>query len=303
MAESRTAVGTTTGLHARHELRLAFERSVGGATAAFLAGLARGEVWGGRGADGVIRVPPHDGDEPASVADAGTLRAWSWVAAPAPDQPLNRPFAYGLIQLDGADTALLHVVDVEAEEVLSPGLRVRADWRTERSGSVRDIRAFVPGATAPPAPGDAPEVLRVESDRVMSYGFEPGIGLSRFYQALAEGRIEGGRCPVCDQVHVPPHTPCPACGSAATEIREVADTGVIESVTVVHLPVAGLGVELPFAWARIRVDGADVSFPHVVTDAALDDLHVGQRVKAVWASEGERPASWEAIRHFRPVDR
>jgi uncharacterized protein len=297
---------TTTPLRARHDLRLAFERGVGGAVAAFLAGLARGEVWGGRGADGVIRVPPHDGDEPVGVADAGTLRAWSWVATPAPDQPLDRAFAYGLIQLDGADTALLHVVDVEAEEVLSVGLRVRADWRTERSGSVLDIRAFVPGDTAPPAapaPGGTPGDLRVESERVVSYAFEPGIGLSRFYRALAEGRLEGGRCPVCDQVFVPPHTPCPACGSAAIEIHDVADAGVIESVTVVHLPVDGLDVEVPFAWARVRVEGADVSFPHLVVAAALDDLRVGQRVEAVWASEGDRPASWEAIRHFRPADR
>src|SRR5690606_30242740 len=140
-------------------------------------------------------------------------------------------------------------------------------------------------------------------DRVLRYTFEPGLVPSRFYQALAAGRIEGGRCPACDQVYVPPHERCPACG-AVLEPCAVADTGVIESVTVVHLPVPGLEVELPFAWARVRLDGAHVSFPHLVGDVpgGLEEVRVGQRVAAVWAPAGERPPSWEAIRHFRPVE-
>jgi uncharacterized OB-fold protein len=292
----------TSGLRASHTLDFAFERSVGGATAAFLSGLARGEILGSRSADGRVAVPPIDGAELVRVADVGVVRAWSWVRDPDPRHPLSTPFAFALIQLDGADTSLLHVVDVATEDALVPGLRVAADWRTERHGSVLDVRAFVPGEAArPPARVELPEQLVVTDERPVSYVFEPGVALSGFYRSLAAGRIEGGRCARCNDVYVPPHQRCPACGSGPMATVSVADTGTIVSFTVVHVPVTGFDAEVPFAWARIMLDGADVPIPHVLGDVDLDRVFVGQRVEAVWLPDGERPPSWEAIRHFTPA--
>lgn len=293
---------TDGGLRAAHALHLAFDRSVGGATGDFLAGLARGEIWGGRGSDGQVTVPPRDGATPVQVGEQGAVRRWSWVPRPTGDQPLPHPFAYALIELDGADTALLHVLDVDDETALREGLRVRADWRPDRSGSVLDIRAFVPDDGGHPGTPRPPvEALRVRSDRTMAYEFEPGLVLSGFYRALAEGRILGGRCERCQQVYAPPHHRCPACGAGPMTELELPPTGAVRAMTVVHLPVPGSDIEVPFAWARIHLDGADVSFPHVLGGAPLDELHVGQRVEAEWVDDSERPASWEAIRHFRPV--
>jgi uncharacterized OB-fold protein len=292
----------TDGLRARHVLDLSFDRSVGGATAAFLTGLAAGEIRGSKGADGRVTVPPLDGADLVPVGDAGVIRAWSWVAEPDPRHPLNDPFAFALIDLDGADTALLHVVEVSSERDLVAGLRVRADWRDQRAGSILDVRAFVPGGTAAaPAGGQAHDPIRVLDEHRILYTFEPGLVLSAFFRALADGRIEGGRCPACRQVHVPPHDRCPACGSGPMEAVEVSGRGTVVSFTVVHLPVVGLDVDVPFGWARILLDGADVSVPHVIGEAVLDRVRIGQRVEAVWAPAGQRPQSWEAIRYFRPV--
>jgi len=290
----------TSPLRAPHVLQLAFDRSVGGATGAFLAGLAEGRIVASRGVDGRVSVPPIDGDaELVDLPAVGSVRRWSWVGDPRPGQPLERAFAYALIQLDGADTALLHVVDVRDEEALAPGLRVRADWRDDRTGSVLDIRAFVPGEDPVTASQcERPEQLRVTDERTISFTFEPGLAPSAFFRRLADGRIVGGRCPTCDEVHVPPHERCPVCGDGPMAPEDVADRGRIVSSTVVHLPVAGLDVEVPFTWARILLDGADVPVPHLVVGAGAE---VGQRVEAVWAAAGERPTSWEAIRHFRTV--
>jgi uncharacterized OB-fold protein len=63
----------------------------------------------------------------------------------------------------------------------------------------------------------------------------------------------------------------------------------------------GLDVEVPFAWARIRLDGSDVPFPHIVRSVDLQAIRVGDRVQAVWADERERKSSWEAILWFGPV--
>jgi uncharacterized OB-fold protein len=55
---------------------------------------------------------------------------------------LDRPFAYALIQLDGADTALLHAVDAGEESRLSVGARVVPRWAEEPSGGITDLACF-----------------------------------------------------------------------------------------------------------------------------------------------------------------
>ena len=58
------------------------------------------------------------------------------------------PFAFALIKLDGADTALLHAVEASSEAAMKTGMRVRADWADERVGRIQDVRCFVPEEAA-----------------------------------------------------------------------------------------------------------------------------------------------------------
>ena len=339
-------------LRAPHLVRFAYQRTVGGATGRFLAGLARRELWGSRTADGRVVVPPMDHDpdsgEPARefvrVADRGTVRSWTWVASPGPGHPLPRPFAFALIRLDGADTDLLHVVDVGAEYDLSAGLRVRAAWREQRTGSITDIEAFRPdagpaadgllepepselGPSSPPAPAQTPSpaaapaavpppaavpaptpvppvagpaVAPLTSDLELHYRYEPGRVLSSFLRELGRGRVAGGRCPRCAAVYVPPRPRCPACGAGPMAPAPVADRGVVVSYAVARVPPYGSAVQVPFAWAWIRLDGADVPFPHLLGDLPLDEIRVGLRVRAVWVAAAELAPTWASIRHFGP---
>jgi uncharacterized protein len=309
----------TDALRADHSVLFSYRRSVGGADRLFLAGLAKGEVWGSRDSDGTVTVPPLDWNpetgDPTSdfvlLGAEGTVRSWTWVADPAPEHPLTRPFALALILLRGADTALLHVVDVPDESRMRTGMTVRADWRVERVGSILDIRAFVPSwydrtspvvtprATAAAALPPAPEVV---SDVQLDYTYEPGLTLSGFLRALGERRILGGRCPSCSGVYVPPHAACPVCRVGPMELMEMGDRGTITSYTVVHLPFHGMTIDLPFVCAFIRLDGADVPFAHLLGEVAPHEVRVGQRVEAVWVPDEELVPTWESIRHFRPCD-
>jgi hypothetical protein len=72
------------------------------------------------------------------------VESWCWVAHPRASHPLDRPFAFALVKLDGADTALLHVVDAGSADRMQTGMRVRPEWADERVGSVLDIARFVP---------------------------------------------------------------------------------------------------------------------------------------------------------------
>jgi uncharacterized OB-fold protein len=78
------------------------------------------------------------------VGDAGVVTTWAWVAEPRENNPLKKPFAWALIKLDGADTALLHAVDAGAESKMSTGMRVKVRWRPERVGHINDIECFEP---------------------------------------------------------------------------------------------------------------------------------------------------------------
>jgi uncharacterized protein len=333
--------GPRAPLRAPHVLDVTYRRGVGGSCERFLAGLARGELWGSRAADGRVIVPPVDLDpvtgtatgEFVRVADSGVVRSWTWVATPLPEHGRDRPFAFALIQLDGADSSLFHVVEVDDVARMATGMRVRADWRGARSGSVRDIRTFLPvqppgrPAGRPPGPAPAaappgtsePEKPEVVSEVRISYTYEPGLTLSGFLHALAERRIEGGRCPSCSKVYVPPRVRCPACGTGPMTPVPVGDRGTIVSFTVVSsssilrpasvpslraddsIPVADAGPEPPFAWAWIQLDGADVPFAHLLGGMPVADVRVGQRVQAVWVAADRLAPTWESIGHFAPV--
>ncbi len=83
-----------------------------------------------------------DLDEFVEVGTSGVVTTWSWQPKPAANNPLDRPFAWALIQLDGADTGLLHAVDAGSPEKIEVGARVKVRWQDERVGHINDIECF-----------------------------------------------------------------------------------------------------------------------------------------------------------------
>src|ERR1700742_920635 len=114
-----------------------------------MTGLTDKRILGIRNGDAVL-VPPMEWD-PATGAElahdfvevgpAGTVDSWTWVPEPSEQHPLDHPFAFAFIRLDGATTPLLHAVDGEVEV----GDRVAPRWKGTRIGHLTDIACFVPG--------------------------------------------------------------------------------------------------------------------------------------------------------------
>ncbi|WP_344073938.1 Zn-ribbon domain-containing OB-fold protein, partial [Prauserella alba] len=140
-----------------------YTRSVGPVLGRFMTALAQRRILGARGSDGRVHVPPVEYDpdtaeptgELVDVAAEGTVVSWSWVTDPLPGQPVQRPFAWALVRLDGADTAMLHALDTGGDPTsVHTGQRVRVRWADEPVGHIRDIAYFVPVADPPtdPAP-------------------------------------------------------------------------------------------------------------------------------------------------------
>jgi uncharacterized OB-fold protein len=141
-------------LTAPHKLSYTYKRSLGPLLGQFFTALRDRQILGVRRADGSVLVPPKEYDpdtaealtELVPVAQSGVVKSWAWVQEPRRQQPLAHPFAYALIQLDGAATPLLHVVDAGSPAAMKTGMRVRARWREQTVGAITDIAAFVPEA-------------------------------------------------------------------------------------------------------------------------------------------------------------
>ncbi len=78
------------------------------------------------------------------VGPQGTLRHFTIVRYSHPDQPLPPPFAYGIIDLDGADRAMTHLLSGCDLDRLASGLRVMPVFVDKRQGSILDIAYFTP---------------------------------------------------------------------------------------------------------------------------------------------------------------
>ncbi len=141
---------------AEHLLAYDYRRSVGPVLGRFFTQLRERRIVGTRTAGGRVLVPPleydpetgESVDEFVDVGPGGTVKTWAWVQRPREKHPLDHPFAWALIQLDGADSALLHAVDAGSEADMSTGMRVTPRWRAETRGEIHDIECFVPEGDA-----------------------------------------------------------------------------------------------------------------------------------------------------------
>ncbi|MBW2712363.1 MAG: OB-fold domain-containing protein [Deltaproteobacteria bacterium] len=152
MAQDQTQ---EVALRADHKLEYPYIRATGPILGRFFTEIRdNGKFVGVKTSTGRVICPPVDVDpdslEDLSVEDmvevgtSGVVTTWSWLSEARPKNPLDKPFAWALIQLDGADTALLHAVDAGSEEAMSTGMRVKATFIDERKGDIHDIACFVP---------------------------------------------------------------------------------------------------------------------------------------------------------------
>jgi uncharacterized OB-fold protein len=295
-----------------------YTRSTGPVLGRFLAGLRDGVVVGGRTSEGKVVVPPLEFDpvshEPTTdfveVASTGTVTSWTWVPEPVKDQPFDRPFAFALVLLDGADVPFLHALDVSSPEAVSTGMRVRVRWAEERVGAITDIACFEPApeadaegasATAGAASSGADAVTGVITPVSLDYLYAASPEESAFYRGLNEGRIVGQRCPTSQKVYVPPRSACPSDGTPTAEEVEVSQTGTITTFCIVNVPFLGQKITPPYVSAYVLLDGADIAVLHLILGVDAAEVRMGMRVKAVWKPRDEWTFSLENIDHFEPT--
>ncbi|MHB8895776.1 MAG: Zn-ribbon domain-containing OB-fold protein [Candidatus Geothermincolia bacterium] len=148
--------------------------------------------------------------------------------------------------------------------------------------------------------GGREPVTEIRGELDIKYRYAYGEHYDRFFREMRDNRrIMAVKCPKCGAVLLPPRPYCGFCYTPVEEWIEVSDVGTLLTFTVVYLPFVGQPTEPPYVYAFIKLDGADVQFPHILGEVDPADVRVGMRLKARWAEK--RTGTLHDIEYFRPV--
>jgi len=135
--------------------------------------------------------------------------------------------------------------------------------------------------------------LNLKFDYTRSLG--PTIGA--FVTGLRDRKVIGGRGSD-GRIHVPPPEFDPATHEPMTDFVDVADSGTVVTWSWMAEPIEGQPLTHPFAWALVKLDGADTSILHAVDAGSPDAMSTGMRVRVRWADE--RTGHIQDIACFEP---
>jgi uncharacterized OB-fold protein len=237
------------------------------------------------------------------VSGVGTVVSWTWQSTPLEGQPLDRPFAWALIKLDGADTPLLHAVDAESSDTISTGARVHAHWVDEPVGAITDIAYFALGDEAEPE-GEAddrePVTIQVTPSAI-EIRHTASLPETAYLKALKEGKLLGARSGKNGKLYFPAREADPATGTVLDEYVELPDVGTVTTFAIINIPFSGQRIKPPYVAAYVLLDGADIPFLHLVSEIDANEVRMGMRVKAVWKPREEWDFGIDNIEYFRPT--
>ncbi len=131
-----------------------------------------------------------------------------------------------------------------------------------------------------PPPDDE---VSFSAPHVVEYAYRRSVGavLGRFFTGLRERKLVGTRTRA-GRVLVPPCEYDPDTGESVEEFVDVGPAGVVTTWAWVHTPSAKHPLTHAFAWALIRLDGADTGMLHAVDAGSESRMRTGMRVQPRW---------------------
>lgn len=118
----------------------------------FLSALRNKQLLGVKSANDEVIVPPIETDPTTGeklnklvhVGEHGSVVSWCWVRHPNDRKTFRSAYAWALIQLDGADTPIVHRVVTNNEKAMEVDMRVKIEWAEHTQGRISDIICFKP---------------------------------------------------------------------------------------------------------------------------------------------------------------
>lgn len=134
---------------------------------------------------------------------------------------------------------------------------------------------------------DSKDLLRASFELAYNYKRSNGPVMSKFFEALGEQKILGTKNSA-GKVFSPAAEFDPETHESLKEIVEVGPGGAVESFSWIETPQHHHLIKEPFAFALIKLDGADTCMLHMVANCNEADLSIGSRVTANWSEVQEQ---------------
>ena len=134
---------------------------------------------------------------------------------------------------------------------------------------------------------DSKDLLRAPFELAYNYKRSSGPVMSKFFEALGQQKILGTKSSA-GKVFSPAAEFDPETNEPLKEMIEVGPGGVVESFSWIEDPKHHHLIKEPFAFALIKLDGADTSMLHMVAQCKEADLSIGSRVKVNWSEIQEQ---------------
>jgi uncharacterized OB-fold protein len=142
------------------------------------------------------------------------------------------------------------------------------------------------------------DILSAEFELGFTYTRTPGPVIGKFLAALQQQRLYGIRGSD-GRVVFPPTEYDPLTGADLHDYAPVGEEGTVVAWTWVQNPRRHHLLRQPFAWALIRLDGADTPFLHMLVAQSESTIQPGLRVRVRWADK--RRGAITDIAWFEPV--
>lgn len=104
-------------------------------------------------------------------------------------------------------------------------------------------------------------------------------GSARYWREIPQRyRYEAGKCKGCGKVFFPPRTVCNGCRGRAFDDVKLAQTGTVETFTVIRVAPSGFSDEAPYAVGIIKLDDG-VKLTAQIVDCDPEKIAIGDPVK------------------------
>ena len=134
---------------------------------------------------------------------------------------------------------------------------------------------------------DSKDLLRAPFELAYNYKRSSGAVMSKFFEALGQQKILGTKSRA-GKVFSPAAEFDPQTHEPLKEMVEVGPGGSVESYSWIEAPQNHHLIKDPFAFALIKLDGADSSMLHMIADCNEADLSIGTIVTAAWSETSDK---------------
>lgn len=144
------------------------------------------------------------------------------------------------------------------------------------------------------------EPMVYQSKISVPYHWWAGDTAGKFLTSLRDhAKILGKKCKTCNRVFIPPRKVCPLCFVDNPDWVELSNDATVTAFTIARRQLAALPAKVPLIFGLMQLDGADTAMLHRIDEIEPEEVSIGMRVTAHFATQ--RTGTIKDIAYFKPI--